>query len=543
MRGLVHDLRFAARTLVKSPGLTFVTVLTLALGIGANTAVFSMVRALLLRPVSFGTLDRLMWVWATDPKSGLKSLNVSVADYLDLESQARSFEGLAAWNQHNVTLTGGEAPQHLIATETTPGFFSLLSARPALGRVFRADEGEPGRDGVAILSHGLWVRRFGSSPMAIGRSIRVNGREREVIGVMPASFEFMRATDVFTPIAFTAEERTRRDVRSLAVLGLLRRGVSREQAEAELAGIASRLALQHPERNASRGFRAQPLREALVGDVAPSFYVLLTFAAAMVLLVACANVANLLLARASARRREVAIRYAMGASRGRIMRQLLTESVLLALLGAGAGMLVAVWGVDLMVRSMPESITRFIPGWAGFGVNGTVLAFAVAVGIATAGIFGLAPALQSSGADVHEALKEGQRTAGGGGGVSGMRARQSLVIAEVALALVLVTGAWLMVDGFRRQMSSNPGFDRRGMVTMRVTLPDPQYLDPARVAAYDREALERLRALPGVEAVALASRLPWTDWAGNRSTRPVEVAGAPAPSPERRPKTEVRIVS
>src|SRR2546427_526755 len=310
----------------------------------------------------------------------------------------------------------------------------------------------------------------------------------------------MRATDVFTPIAFTAEERTRRDVRSLAVLGLLRRGVSREQAEAELVGIASRLALQHPETSASRGFRAQPLREALVGDVEPSFYVLLTLRGG-----------DGAVGRVRQRGEPAAGARIGQASRGRDplrdgclprpRRAPAPDRERAARVARRRG---RSGGGGVGRRSHGEEHARvdhpFIPGWAGFGVNGTVLAFAVAVGIATAGIFGLAPALQSSGADVHEALKEGQRTAGGGGGVSGMRARQSLVIAEVALALVLVTGAWLMVDGFRRQMNSNPGFDRRGMVTMRVTLPDPQYLDPARVAAYDREALERLRALPGVEA-------------------------------------------
>ena len=414
MGRLIQDLRYAARTLARAPGYALVAVVTLALGIGANTAVFSMVRALLLEPVSFEHLDRLVLVRASAPRLGLWHLAVPPADFHDFGTQSHAFAALAAWDGRSLTLGGGGTPENVSCIEVTPEFFSALSTPPQLGRVFRRDEAEPGAEGVVILSHGLWRRRFGGDPSLVGRTILLDGRPRLVAGVMPGSFDFPNGTDLWTPLAFTPEQLARRDLRVLSVIGLLAPGVTRAAAGAELDVIAARLARQYPESHADHGVWLQDMRQAMAGDIAPAFYALLLCAGALVLLIACANVASLLLARGSARRREVAIRVAMGASRARVVRQLLTESVFLSLLGAAVGMLVAVWGVEFMVRSIPPSVTRFIPGWQGFTVNGAVLAFATGLAVATGIAFGLAPAFQIARADAHGALKEGQRSTGGG---------------------------------------------------------------------------------------------------------------------------------
>jgi putative ABC transport system permease protein len=538
MNVLLKDIRYAARALRKNAGFTLVAVLTLAIGIGANTAVFSMVRALMLRPLDYANLDRLVWVWTKAPKLGIERESFSPADFLDLRARTRTFAALAAWNQRSASLTGVEFPEQIQSAEVTPGLFSMLPARPLLGRDFRSEEGEAGQDGVVILSHGLWARRFASDPAIVGRTVRLSGRERVVVGVMPPRFDFVRGSELWTPLAMSPERRAVRDVRSLNVIGLLGPGVSRQRAAAELATVAGSLARQFPATNADRSAWPESFRDAVVGGVAPAFYVLLSLAAFLVLLIACANVANLLLARASVRRREIAIRVAVGASRGRVVRQLLTESLLLALLGALVGMLVAVWGVDFMVKSIPASITWFIPGWQGFGIDGTVLAYAVAVAIATGIVFGLAPAFQISRTNANESLKEGQKA---GAGLTGMRARKALVIAEVAVALVMVTGATLVVKGFQKQMKASPGFDSGGLLTMSVSLPSTT--DSVRIAAYWRQSLLEMRALPGVTSAALTNRLPWTDWGGNRSARRVDIEGVSARRPEDRPKTEIRTAS
>jgi putative ABC transport system permease protein len=519
----MNDLRYAWRLLRKSPGFTLIAAATLALGIGANTAVFSMVNALLFRPVTFARLDRLTSISGTAPRLGVAEEPVSAPDFLEWKSRSRSFDGLAAQGGWDANLTGGEAPGRVRVSGITPGMLELLSVSPAIGRGFRDDEGTLGHDAVVLLSHALWTERYAARRDVLGRSIRLDGREHLVVGVMAPDFEFPRGVDLWVPLAFSDRQLESRDLRFLSVFGLLKPGVSRDRAQAELATIAADVARRFPATHTHHTARVRMMREAVAGDIAPVFYGLLSLAAALVLLIACANVANLLLARATDRRREIAVRMAMGASRARLLRQLLLESLMLAMLGALGGMLVAVWGVDFMVKSMPLGVTRFIPGWSSFHVDGAVLAFAMAVAVVAGIVFGLAPALETLRVDVNQSLKDGQR--GATSGRSGMRARRALVVAQVVLALVLVSGAGLVIQGFQRLLHANPGFDARNVLILRVSLPEAGYEEPARIAEFERAAIERLRAVPGVIAAAAGTRMPWADWGGRGMTYPVETIG------------------
>jgi len=508
---LLDDIRYAARTLRKSPSFTAVAVLTLALGIGANTAIWSLVHAVLLSPLPFPGADRVVKLSETVRREGLERRSASYPDFLDWRREARSFSRIAAWSNTTFTLTGGEEPERVEGEMVSASYFPLLGARAVRGRTFRPEEDTtPGAHPVAMIGHDFWQRHFAGRPGAVGSHLLLNGHDFTVVGVLPAGFRGLDDdTDVFIPMAMMgmsvpASYADRRGSRWLDVVARLAPGVTVEGAQAELDGLTARLARAYPDSNQDYGGLVLPLREEIVGGFRPVLLVLLG-AVGFVLLIACANVANLMLARAAARQRETAIRAALGAGRGRLVRQLLTESLLLALAGGLLGLLVAVWTRDLLTGWSPISL----PSFAHAGLDGPVLAFAFGVAVGTGLLMGLAPALQISFRGVGEALKEGGRGMGGGG-ARRSRLRRGLVMAEVALSLLLLVGAGLMIQSFRHLQAIDPGFRQDHLLTVRVALPAERYAGEKAWALGER-LLARVRALPGVTAAALASDMPLED--------------------------------
>ncbi len=466
---LWQDLRYGARMLLKQPGFTLIAMLTLALGVGANTAIFSVVNAVLLRPLPFREAGQLMMLGTVDTREGDGLSSVSYPNFVDWRAQSGSFERLAAFRVRSFTLTGSDEPARLNGVVASADLFALLGVSPSLGRSFRTEEDNAGAS-VVILSHGLWRRRFNSDPQVIGRNITLDDRSLTVVGVAPAGFQFpiaAESTDLWTTIAHDATGNdpmtAQRGLGYLSVIGRLKPGVSGAQAQAEMDGIARRLERQYPDDNAHQGARLVPALEQLVGDVRRPLLIIFG-AVGCVLLIACANVANLLMARATARRREIALRAALGASRGRVIRQLLTESVLLALAGSLCGWLLA-WGcMESLLSLSPENIPRL----QDVRLDGRVFGFTLLVSLLTGVIFGLAPALQAAKTELTETLKEGGRS---GEGARGARLRSALMIAEVAIALVLMAGAGLLLNSFWRLLQVNPGFDPRQTLTFRLNLP------------------------------------------------------------------------
>ena len=498
MHTLWQDLRYGLRMLWKKPGFTVVAVVALALGIGANTAIFSVVNAVLLRPLPFADPDRLVIVWMDNRVMGMKEDIHSYPNYVDYRDQNRVFESLAAWRGASLNLTGTGEPERITGAAATASFFEVMRAAPAVGRAFTAEEGEAGRDSVVVLSYGLWQRRFGADPHVIGQGLPLNGTTRTIVGVMPPDFRFpAKETEFWVPLTVPAQLKNQRSAFWLNVIGRLKPGVTLEQARTEMATIASRLEQQYPDANTNFGTNLVALREQTVGPVRPALLVLLG-AVAFVLLIACANVANLLLSRAAAREREFAIRMALGAGRARIIRQLLVESLLLASCGAGLGILIAIWCLDALKLLMPSDMPRLDQ----INVDGRVLAFTLAISCVTALLFGLVPALQASQPDLNDMLKEG----GGKGGTKGVRSRnlrRALVVSEVALALVLLVGAGLLIKSFSRLRRFDQGFRPDGLLTAKIQLPGSKYREEARLRLFHRQLLERLGATPGVESAGI----------------------------------------
>ncbi|HEX5706164.1 MAG TPA: ABC transporter permease, partial [Pyrinomonadaceae bacterium] len=416
MNSLWQDIRYGARTLWKSPGFTLVAVLALGLGIGANTTIFCAVNALLLHPFSFRDADRLMMVWESVPRVGIEQGSFAPANFLDVRVEATSFESLAAFTGASFNLAGDERPERVEGASVSPQLFTVLDARAARGRTFTAEEEQPGRDPVAVISDGLWRRRFGADAEIVGRVVQINDRPTTIVGVMPEGFDFPRGgAEVWTPFVFDEKTAQARGSHYLRVVGRLKPNVSAQQAGGELATIAQRLAQEYPQTNAERAFNVQSLIEAETRGPRP--YLVLSLGAVLfVLLIACANVANLLLLRAASRGREIAIRTALGASRWRIVRQLLTESLMLALAGGALGLLLSVWGVDFIARAMPANFARLVSGWRNLGIDWNVFAFTLLLSLATGVVFGLVPALNASKTNLNESLKEGGRSATEGRG-------------------------------------------------------------------------------------------------------------------------------
>ncbi len=522
-----QDLRYGLRMLAKSPGFTAVAVLTLALGIGANTAIFTYVNAILLRPLPIDDPDRMVFLWATNPSQGLNRNLVSAPDFADWRHRNRAFEDLTALFGATHNLTGVDEPVRVSSYRVSASFFPLLGVKPALGRTFLPEEERPGWRRVVVLSHGLWQRRFGADTGVIGQTIKLDGEAYTVIGVMPPDFQFLGQADLWTPLALDAG-RSDRSRRFLLVMGRLKPGVTIEQARAEMEAIAGRLGQEYPETNAGWGVNPVPLREEMFSGDAQLVLGLLIGAVAFVLLIACANVANLQLARAQSRQREIAIRAALGAGRLRLIRQLLAESMLLSLLGGTLGLLLALWGNELLSARYASSI----PILDRVSIDGLVLGFTLLLSLLVAAIFGLGPALQASKPDLNESLKEGGRSSTAG--LRQRRVRSLLVVVEVALALVLLIATGLMIRTLIAFRTLEPGFNSDNLLTMRISLPAPRYPESYQVTAFYRQVLERIKNLHGVQAAGAISRLPLE---GSRSNpnRSLIIEGRPVSSAAERP--------
>ncbi len=537
---MFQDLRFGLRMLLKHKGFTAIAILTLSLGVGANTAIFSVVNAVLLRPLPFAEPERLVWFggWTgADKEQG-----VTPADFLDYREQSQSFTQIAASVSDGIAmnLSGDGEPERLKGGYVTANYLDVFGVKPALGRTFAAEEGlegisMEGGDRVVVLSHALWQRRFGSDPAIINQTITLDKRNVTVIGVMPPQFQYPPGVELWLPFRFPASPQSAfrsRQFHFLRPVARLKPGVTRAQAQAEVEIIARQLQSLYPKTNANQSLFLTPLQERLVGNVRLTLLTLLG-AVGCVLLIACANVANLLLARASARGREIAVRSALGASRGRVVRQLLTESLALALLGGLGGMLLAKWGVKLLV-ALSEG---YLPRADEVRINATVFGFTLAVALGAGLLFGLAPALQSARLDLTEALKEGGRAAGSG--ARRHRTLNLLVVGEVALAMMLLIGAGLLLNSFIRLQQVSPGFDEKNLLTARIDIPNP-YAQPEKKQQFFEQLQQRVAALPGVEAVGLVTELPLARQSADHTFR---IERRPEPLPGQNPHADIRAVN
>ena len=524
MDAILQDLRYGLRMLLKNPGFAAVAVLALALGIGANTAIFSVVNAVLLRPLPFPDPDRLTMVVSVNPAKGFPKFPASPPDFIDWRAQSRVFEEMAAVDGAPYNLSEGTEPERLNGSRVSASFLGVVGVKPVLGRDFLPEEDREGAEPVVLIGHGLWTRRFGSDPGIVGRTIALNGKRRTVVGVLPQCYTFPNRSEVWTPIAFDHDELSGRGAHYLHVFARLKPGTTLEAAQVEMDTIAERLRKQYPDSNTGWGTLVSPLSEMMVGKIRPALMVLLG-AVCFVLLIACANVANLLLARATERQKEVAIRLALGAGRLRLVRQLLTESAILGLLGGLGGLVLALWGTDLLVAAGGDNLPRF----REVSVDGRVLLFTLGLSLVTGLFFGVVPALQASRPDLNETLKEGGR--GGTSGPGRHRLRSALAIGEIALALVLLVGAGLMFRSFQRLLSVEPGFRPDHLLTLDVALPETKYPDGARQTVFLRQALERLGALPGVVSAAAATTVPL---AGGVISYSFSIDGQPEQPPSNR---------
>ena len=498
---LLHDLRYALRTMARNRGFTAVSVLALALGIGANSAVFTVVNSVLLEPLRFRNPEQLIVVRERNLKAGFPQFSLSPGNYLDYRDHNHTFSGMAAFGGTGLNMSGGAEPERLRGARVTNEFFSVLGRTPFLGRTFTAQEAQLGSHHVAILSYGLWQRRFAGATNVLGQTLKLNDELYTVVGVMPADFQFPARVEIWTPLAMNLQNWQQRGGHYLGGIGRLKAGSSMAAAQADLNTIAARAEKQFPESNSGWDTTLQSLQEAVVGRIRPAMLTL-TAAVGFVLLIACVNLANLLLSRSAARRREIGIRSSMGAGRGRLIRQFLTESVLLSAIGAAAGLALAWIGTRLLVNLSPN----ILPRATEIALNGRALAFTAGVAVLTGILFGLAPAIHMAKTDLMAALREGAR--GNAIGFRRNRLRSVLVMGEVALALVLLSGAGLLMRSFYRLQSIEPGFDPHGMLTFRTNLPAAKYKGDEPQAAFYRRALERIRALPGVEAAGAAQIFP-----------------------------------
>jgi putative ABC transport system permease protein len=533
---LLEDMRFGLRLLRKNPGFTLVAILTLALGIGANAAVFSVVYAVLLRPLPYKDPASLLVLHETTPKVG--DVSVSFPNFIDWRAASRTFRQMAAVQAVDFNLAGVTQPENISGDAVSPNFLSMMGVRPFLGRDFDASEEKPGTAPVLLLSYSLWQSHLGGDPNAVGKTITLDGRSFTIVGVLPPNYRSLDTTDVMLPIGVWATDNSgaikeRGERGDMVVIGRLAAGAGFGQARAEMEGIAARLAIEYPGSNDQFSVKLQPIRQAFVGDMKTAILVLFG-AVLFVLLIACANVANLFLVRGASRTKEIALRIAFGASRGRIIRQMLTESLILACFGGVVGVGLALGGIRGMARLIPGDMLS----GATVNLNGAVLLFVAGVVALAAFIFGLAPALHSTKPDVQSELKEGGRSSGGG--VAQNRLRGALAVAEISLALVLLIGAGLMMKSLYRLLEVDPGFRPERVLTMGMDLRAQQYSEDPAVLNFWQQLIDRVSALPGVQSAAVGTVIPLTD---SHSRSDVTIEGMALPTPGNFPHPDVHIVS
>jgi len=534
----LQDIRFAARTLLQSPGFAAVAVISLALGIGAVTTVYTMVSVVVINPLPFDGADRLLSFKTVRPSRGDGHFSVSYADFRDWQEQSTMFQQVAVYTGGSLNLSGPEGPERVQCGRITAGFFPMFRIKPRLGRFFLPEETRVGGNPVTVLSHALWEGRYSSRPGIIGEGITLHGRPFTVIGVAPANFHFLETgpADLWISITEGTWFTDSRGAHWMRAMGRLKDGATPEQARSEMRVIAGRLSQEYPNDNADKSVDLVPPLEGSLGDTRATMLILFG-AVSFVLLIACVNVANLLLARATARQREIAIRIALGASRVRLVRQLLTESLLLATLGGLFGLLVASWGIDFVISLMPPADARFYVEYFRFGMKPDVFLFASGVVVVTAVIFGLIPALRASNPDVNEFLKEGGAAGLGKGRI---RLLAALVVCEVSLALVLLVGAGLMIRSFQQLQNVDPAFNPGNLLTTAVSLPTASYKDNASCLDFYRRLFEQIEVLPGVEDAGAATIVPFTDSNTNNAIHP---EGHPPLPPGQYYLSEVRVAT
>lgn len=508
MKLIPKNLRYAARMLFKSPGFTAVAVLALGLGIGANTAIFSLADVLLYRPLELPDLDRIVTVIGTQKGNRKTFDRVSPADFLDFQRQTHTIDNLGAGVEANLNLTGDGEPEWVQSARATVSFFKALGARPFEGRIFLEGEDTPGQNRVVILGYTLWAGRFASDPHILNRVIQLEGQDYRVVGVMPKDFRYPPGVDLWIPLAMDATERGQRSVMSLDVVGRLHENVSVAQADSELAALAERISELDPEGHRRRSVRVELLREYVSGNLVEDFIVMLMGSVGFVLLIACSNVANLQFARVSLRSKEMSIRSALGASRFRLLRQFLVESALLGMLGALFGLLLAFWGLYIMRSSLPTEVQRYLPGWERLGINGRVLWFTLVAAVVAGVVSGIVPAWFGSRADLNEMLKESGR--GNSSGVRRHRVRSVLVVGQIVLALVLMVGAGLIAKGSALVTDPAPGLDPAHALSMRISLPESKYPGQNEIAAFQERLVHSLQAVSGIQAAAVTTNLPYS---------------------------------
>jgi putative ABC transport system permease protein len=534
---ILQDIRFAFRMLRKNLGFTAVVVATLALGIGSNATVYSAARVFMLAPLpGLREPDRLVRLVEIPPQREGESGDVSPGSLFEWRRQSSAFADIAACDEVLLNVTGSAEPERIVGLRGTANYFQVLGFTPVLGRGFLPGEDQPGRDGVAVLSHGFWQRRYAGDRNILGRTLSLNGRGVTIVGVMPPDVSFPEVGQVWVPLALGPSSATDFADRSLVVFGRLKPGLSLADAQARLSAIAARVARAHPRTNAGWSLQVWPLEAYQVQHNRP-YLLLLLAAAGLVLVIVCANVANLLLARASARQREFALRTALGAGQLRVFRQRLTESLLLALLGGALGGLVAHGEIALVRGAIPGEITQYLPAWHSLAVDSRVLVYTALVTLLVGLLFGAAPALNASRVNLQESLKEGGRGSSSGG--RGGRLRRVLVISELSLALMLLASTGLMVKSFAGILAADPGFRTDHLLTMDVTLPAARYRDAPAMAAFYSDLGGRVRALPGVRATALITGLPLTGW---DAVEEVEIVGRSVMASEK-PAVGYRVIS
>ncbi len=519
-----QDVRYGARMLWKNRLATVVCATALALGIGANTAMFSVAEAFLLHSVPFDNPDRIVALFDVRPQQNIERNSVAPATFYDWQTQAKSFEQMGAYEWDDMNLTGDREPDKIVGFDVSANFFGLLGVQPRMGRTFLPEEEQPGKDQEIILSYGLWERRYASDPKILNKLVKVDGRSCTIVGVMEKGFDFPMPAEAWMPLALTVKQRSERNSRHMWVLGKLKPDSSFKQAAAEMSAIAQRQTDTYPDAYKGWQLRVMLVREFATGDLTRQYVLLLMGAVGFVLLIACADVANVQFARVSGRQKELAVRAAMGASRARIVCQLLTESVLLALLGSVAGLLFAQWDITLILAHMPADVAKFVAGWKTISLDANAFLFTLAIALFSGIISGIAPALLTSRTNVGETLKESGR--GSSAGRARHRLRNALVVAEISLSLVLLVGAGLLVKNFTALVNVNERYRPESILAMNLSLPELQYkAQPAR-AAFHEQVLQRIATIPHVQSAAMVTSVPYSD-GGGAPTRGFSIEGRP----------------